>query len=375
MNIGNQHAINKIYRGIQYYDHLPLTSGDLMESSDNSFTKNSLVMNNSLGSGTINTPEFILTPEGAAFTTPLVLLLEGDTIAIHSDSAILKFKDIEDSGVIDGFLCIVGWYQHLYYDSTLRSYGGVNNEIIPNTLLHPELNMQLTTRHQFIWDTVIVDRSYYSSLGDIDLSIANRDESGTPTSGNTIITTYSKINNFRIAKRPDHMDYAESDLYIIPVIGFVIGEDRSTFISLKYLNSLKVNPKLLPTPELKQYRKDIILEEPISSIQDIQVPIGIKQYTIGDTLRVFYEGILLEEGTHYTIDDNSKSITLLQFSVIAGDRISFFLTKIAKDTDSLIHDCDNSNCTDPASLLLYDGGHSDCTEAIICDCDLSEVIV
>ena len=73
-----------------------------------------------------------------------------------------------------------------------------------------------------------------------------------------------------------------------------------------------------------------VVPETIDIPQNITIPIGIEDFNTGYTLEVIYEGLVLTLGTHYTIDYDNKTITLLNFTVLEGEQITFSVTRIVE---------------------------------------------
>ena len=206
MLIGKRYSEDKLYRGIKHYDESPLLSEDLHEISDTLYKKNDYIMSSLYGSGLINSPEVVYTSTGARLSEPAVVLLEGDTILVQTPESIdlLSTVDVETSGYRgpDMYLCIVGWYQHVdYTDGTsLRSYGGVRNTELPNTIIDADLGFENTTRYQFRWDTVIVDKSVFTGTATIkSIKIGARDAKGGLLGDSKYLRTTKISNNLRKA--------------------------------------------------------------------------------------------------------------------------------------------------------------------------------
>lgn len=324
MLIGSRFAMNKMYRGIKFYDSLPLTSGDLHEYADILHMKNKLFMDSIVGSGVLNEPGLTISSTGISLLSPSILLLDGDISLIQSDSNILSINDITSSGVTNGVLCVVGWYQLLTASSTLRSYGGVNNSTLENDILDDKLMMQVSTRYQFRWDTVIIDRNlFYSSEESITFTLKNRESTGELTSGTTQITTSSNLGGVRVALKPSIMDYAVSDLYIVPILEY----EYSNSVISSASPSKSISPNTSVKTSLQEYRNTISIGRDISSPTDIDVNIGISEYTEDSILHVTYENLLLNEGEHYTISSDRTYITLKEFTTLPEEQITFIVIK------------------------------------------------
>lgn len=363
MFIGNKYADNKLYRGLKHYDHLPLTSEDIHESSDINYRKASLVLDNIVGSGTLNEPLCSISSTGISLNTPAVLLIEGDISLIQSTGDIISSSEIESSGYTDGLVCIVGWYQSLTSTSTLREYGGVRNDILENDLLDNPLKIQVSTRYQLRWDVVVVDKNSYDSGESMSITLLNRDANGEVTSGTSMITTKSSLGFIRTADKPTTMDYAVSDLYIAPIIKYHYEEGVISGVeavkSIKPAGGSKLiisaieptgkfedgaiwyNPDtsvfkfyvsglgfLAASSEiaLMQYNNTARIEEQLES-QDIEIDIGIPSYEDGDILQVIYNGVVVDKEA-YSINAEDNKIKLLRFSSDIGDSVTFLVTKL-----------------------------------------------
>lgn len=370
MLIGNRYSDNKLYRGIRHYDHLPLTSGDLHEYADILQMKNALFMNNIIGSGPLNEPNCIISSTGVSLDTPSIVLVDGDISLIHSDnSPLVSMDSIKSAGYTDGVVCIVGWYQSLTASSTLRAYGGVNNSILENDLIDPDLNIQVSTRYQLRWDVILLDSHLYDTGEEISFNLPNRDATGELNAGSTLITVDASSSNVRVAKKPASMDYAVSDLYIIPIMRYKYDGTSITEIytqravrplganqflksveepdtSIKYdEGTIWYNPEsyrfkfyvegvgFVPTASdltFVQYHNSVaVTEEHLSSVD-----IGIKTLTRADILQVVYNGAVLIAEQNYSIDYENNSINLIDFDTVIGDMITFIAIKLV-DTNSI----------------------------------------
>lgn len=371
MLIGNRYSDNKLYRGIKHYDHLPLTSGDLHEYADILQMKNAYFLNNLLGSGTLNEPEVSISSSGISMLSPSVVLIDGDISLVQADGVLVSTSEIASSNISNGLVCIVGWYQSLTANSTLRSYGGVRNSTIENDILDTDLSIQVSTRYQLRWDVVIINKSQYDSNNNITFNLLNRDATGATTTGSTQLTTSSKVGNVYVVTKPTSMTYAVSDLYLVPILQYTY--TGSSITSAKSMKSLKPEGALggllksntEPIVDLEegtiwydtannkfkiyidslgfvpiasdytliQYRNTVTLNT-ASTNANTQVNIGIEQYTGTDILQVVYEGVVLTESIHYTLHSDSKYITLLGFTTKVGDQITFIDTKLV-DTSNI----------------------------------------
>ena len=317
MLIGNQYADNKLYRGIKHYNSLPLTSGDLHEFSDTLYQKYAFLFNNILGSGTLNAPKCTISnTSGISLNEPIVALLDGDIVLIHSSSPIVSTSDIESSGFSSGLVCAVGWYQSLNGTSVLREYGGVNNNIIENDIVDYTLAVQVSTRYQLRWDTVILDNSTYDKYQSLTFSLKNRDEAGNLTSGSTSITTTPYSGEVHKANNPSSMTYASSELYIIPLLEYQY--EGNSIVSAKTHQSIKG----VAGDGEYNLSSEVIINDTVDTPTDIDINVGISNFE-ENKLKVLYNGIPLEKGIHYILNYSNKRVTLLQFTAYSGDVITF----------------------------------------------------
>lgn len=371
MLIGNRYSDNKMYRGLKHSDHLPLTSGDLHEYADILQMKNAYLLNSLLGSGTLNDPVLSISSTGISLQSPSIVLIDGDISLVQTDGDIISISDITSSSISEGVLCIVGWYQSLTATSTLRSYGGVKNSIIENDILDTDLKIQVSTRYQLRWDTVIISKTDYESNNPITINILNRDATGEATTGTTQITANIKSGNVRVATKPTSMTYAVSDLYVVPILSY--SYDGSNITAAKAIKPLKTDGSSVsllksstqPTGELEegniwydsanskfkiyidgvgfvptasditllQYQNTVTLDSEITTPTNIKVDIGIDEYEESDVLQVVYNGVVLTESIHYTLHKTTKSISLIGFTSAIGDQVTFIVTKLVDATD------------------------------------------
>ena len=373
MLIGSQYSDNKVYRGIRYYDHLPLTSSDIHEYADTVYMKTAYIMNNIVGHGVLNTPLLRISTSGIRLQEPAVLLIDGDISLIQSDdnTSIIDISKIRDAGLAAGSLCIVGWYQAITAQSTMRNYGGVENSTLPNDLIDNEFKIQVSTRYQFRWTPVIIGTSELESTS-ITFDIADRDDSGELIGTTTSITSSNKLSNVFVAPKPSSMSYSESDLYIVPLFRYVYDEASDSIITATNYLPLKTSGSSAGfikseeeprgeysegttwynpiTREFKTYIAGTGFVDSAATMgflqyqsiydmtteydsRDIVVPINISQFQEGDILQVSYEGLTLMPGIHYTLNYADKTITLKSFSTSVGDKILFNVTKIVEAND------------------------------------------
>lgn len=371
MLIGNQYSDNKIYRGIRHYDSLPLASEDIHEYTDTVYMKTAYIMNNIIGYGALNAPAVTISNSGIRLTEPTVLLIDGDVSLIQSDDGapLISKSEIAEAGYSIGSICIVGWYQAITANSTLRNYGGVKNSILPNDLLDEEFGVQLSSRYQFRWVPILLDSEDLSN-DTITFALSDRDSTGELLAETHEITATKKFGDSFTAPAP--MDYAVSDLYVVPIAKYLYDVDSDNIQSASA--HVPVSPKgssgfikseTTPlgeypegttwynpiTREFKtyvegvgfvdsastmgflQYQSIYTIPTAIETTQDITLPIDINEFEEGDILQVVYEGLVLIANEHYTINYNNHTITLLGFTVNLGDKITFTVTKIVEAND------------------------------------------
>lgn len=330
MQIGDRYADSKLYRGIEHYNNLPLTSRDLHEAEDTLYNKSRLLTNNLIGSGIINKPNLAISSTGVSLLEPAVLLLDGDIVLIQSDSEILKLSEVERVHTPSGYLCVVGWYQRLDSKSTLRNYGGVDNSSLPfdengyNEIIDPDLKYQVSSRYQFRWDTALVS-SHYIDMQD-SLPISNlyvRDADGASTGENFSTTATLRGDGIYTAPKSDHLEYAVSDVYVIPLLKY--SYSNSVFTEVTPIKPIKISSPY----SIRKYQSKVVVSENSRNSVDTY-KIGI-DYGENDILKVMYEGLTLIEGEHYTVNSARDSITLLGVTIEAGANIIFEVNKLVED--------------------------------------------
>lgn len=372
MLIGSQYSDNKMYRGIKHFDKMPLTSEDIHEYSDTSYMKNAYIMNNLLGYGTLNTPNIIISPEGLSLSEPSVVMIDGDIALVQSDKNVpfISKDEIEELYSTEGIVCILGWYQYISAGSTMRNYGGVNNSILENDLLNEKFNLQISARYQFRWLPVVVDKSNFLS-DEVHIYVRSRDIDGNIIEGQRHgFRTIEKKGNVHVFSSVT-IDYAESDLYLIPIAEYNYDISSDTVTSARSLDKLRAGypfivselepTGILPdgttwynpiTREFKtyveesggfvasaskmaflQYQSVYTIDENIETPQDIVVPVNISELAENDILQVVYEGAVLVLGEHFNINYEDNTITLLDFTTTIDDHIYFTATKIVEAND------------------------------------------
>lgn len=245
MNIGSQYDDKKLYRGIKHADGLPLTSEDLHEYADTQIKKTDYLLSSILGSGMIKEPSYSLTSGNLFLSEPLVLNIEGD-IALVKQSTSPLFSDWNTSGsTTEGIIAIVGWYQLIDSTTTMKEYGGVNNDTLTNDLVRSPLDMQVSTRYQFRWDVVGyegVDKDL-SNLP-TNFTFKNRDKDGTMTSGTNYVvsSTATKIDSLYKGTAAQTISYAiNNQVYIIPILHYTYDTLQSVVTSIRSIGVRKTS--------------------------------------------------------------------------------------------------------------------------------------
>jgi len=374
MLIGNQYSDNKLYRGIKHYDHLPIMSEDIHEYADTVFMKNAYIMNNLLGSGLMNTPGLVLSSKGIKLQEPAVILIDGDISLIQADdsSVFISTEAIRGKGYSDGTVCIVGWYQSILASSTMKNYGGLYNSDLQNDLLDNKFKTQLTSRYQFRWIPVLVSKDSLGNL--LEVPLPSLTESGDIDQENhysVVANVYS--NEVLKARTPTNFPAEGDTLYVIPIL------DYHYNASTRLVESVHVHPAIAARGEDRQefiksdtepvgeYVDGTVWYSPITrefktyitgeGFVDSAATMGFLQYQSvshvgsnppaaggrypvnlsieeGDILQVNYEGLVLVEGEHYTVDYQNDSIDLApDFIVSTGDMITFKVTRIVEAND------------------------------------------
>lgn len=238
MQIGTNFSEKRVYRGIKHYDSLPLLSKDIHEYSDTVAAKNSYIMKNVLGNGTLNEPKLVISGSGIALTEPSVVSIDGDIALIQADSQLVSMNDIVSAGHTKGAVCIVGWYQHLNATDVVRGYGGVLNTSITNDLLDNPLNIQASTRYQFRWDVVLLAHDVVASTNkSVTFSHKVRDKDGTYLELVKNITTSSMNGDVRTLASSEHIPYATGPIYLVPILSY--DYDGSNIVDAKAWKSRK----------------------------------------------------------------------------------------------------------------------------------------
>lgn len=95
--------------------------------------------------------------------------------------------------------------------------------------------------------------------------------------------------------------------------------------------------------------------------EDITISIPIEEFSDGDLLSVYYEGVVLSKGTHYILNTANKTITLLNFSTNIGDTLQFNDIRII-----------NGNIDNSSLSLLNNHLNLKATENVQGHCKLSD---
>lgn len=376
MNIGNQYKDSKLYRGIKYSNGLPLLMEDLTEFSDTIASKSSFLLSSILGSGLINEIDIYYNPTGIGISNPAVLNIEGDICLIKNSQNryLTTMADIRKANQKSGLICVVGWYQHITSQTTMKEYGGVNNLELENDLIYKPLGIQVTTRYQFRWDTCIIPAD---TLGvSTNITIPARDRNGVPRNSQITITDLSSLDSIYTAVAPKSMDYAvDSKIYIIPLMKYTINEDSQSLQSIESVDTRKTegsqestfiktteepvgifsegttwyNPEtnefriyvqgigFVPTSSkvgILRYQYVNIASSNIEKSQDISYKLDFSNIYQDDIIDVSYEGLALKEGADYSLDRESKQLKLLNFTRVSGERLIVNLTRLVKTTNA-----------------------------------------
>ena len=368
LNIGHNYAENKVYRGIRTSNGLPYLAEDFHEVFDTIANKNSYVFGSILGSGILKDIEISISSAGIKLINPAILNIEGD-ICLVKNSDSLYFSSKEELTSTKSTIYVVGWYQHITASTTMRDYGGVRNESLPNDLIYEPLGIQVSSRYQFRWDTVILPNDLVELPS--TLEIPARDANGELTGGNYTLRNISRKDSLYIADPPVNMDYAIDKVYIIPLIECNLSSNGS-ILSAKSVSVLKTNSSgsvsvddSEPTDDLHtgdmwydksaeelkiyieglgflssapkfgflQYQCVDISQVDILEPRDITVQLDLPALLDTDILRVTYEGLELLEGTDYTINRQSLTLTLLNFTRMVGERLTVSMMRLVKSSE------------------------------------------
>lgn len=369
MLIGSQYSDNKLYRGIKFYDSMPLVSEDLHEYEDMSSMKNAYIMNNIIGYGVLNTPKIQLSSTSIRLLEPAVVLIDGDVSLVQTDEnlPLITRDTLVEYGITSGVICIVGWYQAIDASSTLRNYGGVDNSSLPNDIVNKKFGVQISSRYQFRWEVTLVRDIPTLQY----LTKPRRDAAGNILADETLLEVIDTVGDVCIAEKPEDMPYAISDIFIVPLLKYSLSEDNQISSVSNYL---PVTPKgtsgfidsiEMPTGEYTsgtvwynhltgefrtyvagrgfventskmgylQYQSVYTVPVNVSTPQDIVIPISIEELGEGDIIRVIYEGLTLIPGEQYTIDFENHSATLKDFTLLKDEKITFTAVKIVEAND------------------------------------------
>jgi len=218
--IGNRHSINKLYAAIVNSDGLPLPASDIIETADTIRTKNALLYNQLLGSGVLNQPTLSISGTGVSVASPIYLHVDGEMVIIQPSTGLnlVNKATLDAVGTADVVVWALIWYQHLTTTSTLREYGGVNNTILTNDILHPTLGMQASSRYQLRWDIVATSKANYESANSISVTVPIRDATGLATGSTVAVSTISKSGTMRRTNIPSFMSgFTADNPYLIPL--------------------------------------------------------------------------------------------------------------------------------------------------------------
>lgn len=119
-----------------------------------------------------------------------------------------------------------------------------------------------------------------------------------------------------------------------------------------------------------QLQNSHIFTSNVSTPSNIDVDIPIDTYLSTDILKVTYEGIELYEDLNYTLDSTNKKITLLDFTVNSGDRITFTATRLVSSSElSSTIELLNSHMTTNSTSTIF--GHCRVTDEVSSNYDAS----
>lgn len=376
MIIGNTYSDKKIYRGIQHEHKKPLLSKDLHEEFDTISMKDMYFMKGVLGSvsGTLTNPGLSISSKNVNLQEPIVVSVEGDIVLAHTSLGTPLFTTDDISKVPIGYVCIVGWYQLMTSDSTLREYGGLDNQILENDLKDNELNQQVSTRYQFVWQKAIINKTDFDSSNTINISVPARYLSGEryKSGGRDVfrsISTYKEGNIRKSDVLPQLADVGLVDtrkagVYVIPIISYEYDGTSQSFTTLKTIRSLKprgseiiksgtkpldseegtlwYNPDnsnlylnvegvgfISTTPKyvVRKYTYEHTITE--GNTHAPYIGLSTKEYDdTSDKLDVYYEGLLLVEGRQYRDDVRDAGNIHLLFPVKEGEIVTMVVTKI-----------------------------------------------
>lgn len=319
MNIGSNYSDARMYKGIRHYDKVPLFGEDLNEATDIQSNKITRVVKTLLDSGVLNNVNPVILSSGITFQEPLALNIDGDICIIKNSDTIPM---IGHTSLELGIGYIVGWYQHIISSTTMREYGGVNNEELENTLTKNEFSIQSTSRYQFRWDVYVSNTELHTGS---KITIPARDSDGNTLNDITYdLTINNQSGNLLVADKPGDMDYAIDNIYILPIVRFIGSSGTITSAELLSKVAVSFNYKLEDI-----YFEDIATSD-ISTPSDITMDMNILGLSDTDIIRITYEGIELSQDTDYIIDYANNRITLLGFTRRIGEKLKVNITRLVE---------------------------------------------
>lgn len=362
MNISENFDKRRLYRGLIHEDGLPLTANDIHESFDLIVGKSDHALESIYGSGLLSPVRATYDATGISLSSDVVLNIRGDIAVVRNSEGIplvpISALGSEES---EGTVFVVGWYQTLTSADTMREYGGVQNEIIGNNLIDPDLTIQVSKRVQFRWDIVA-----HSGIWDTSsLLLPMRDATGA-ISGDPIEIQISEVSgSMYLAEVPESMDYASGNLYIIPIMTYRYNPLTSTILqvlsapdrvtqrdfieSITEPTGVKRDGTFWYNPSTRQFKIYTSSEGFVkattdlgflqyqsrytSSSNSLVIPIGIESLTEQDILRVLHSGLELVVDIDYTIDYSTNTISLIDTNVTIGDTFVFVMTRIVDATN------------------------------------------
>lgn len=404
MNIGNTYTDERIYRGIKHSNNLPLVAEDLHEFSDTMHAKNKHLLDNIVGSGILNRIVPQLTDTGLKLQEPAVLNVSGDICLIQTSNGI-DLASLEDlKKYASGTLVIIGWYQNITANDTMKEYGGVINSVIENNLLYEPLNIQVSSRYQFRWCPVVIEGS--AVLGST-VTFQSRDAAGELLDSSHEITLGEESGYMYIAEKPEDMEYSVESLYCIPLVEYTYDSTNDVFTSLTSCPIRQTSTILLESDTEPQgvYPKGTIWYNPVNREFHTYIEgtgfvshtkqVGILQYRYvhrentddyaetprnltylidedsvpelleSDIVHVTYEGLELLQGTDYSLDISNRRITLLNFVRLRNEKLVVTVTRIVEAnnvssiTETLVaHMNKTANAVDAGHLKLSDSINS-----------------
>lgn len=304
---------SKIYNRLRFYDNLPLSADDLLETEDLSIYKNTILGDNLLGNGIINNPEISLDPsKGVKLSEPAAIYLDGDIFLVQSDTYLLTAADMKALRSANGTICILAWQQQITSESVLRNYGGLDNKIITNDVLDNKWGIQVTTRYQWVWYPLAVSTASLKE-DSIELNLIGRDANGDKTSNTFTVTSKSRYHGAFLLPAPKDLTHILSDMYLIPIATYQYDSSKG---SSEQLSNVDIIRRTTSDTQTMYYSVDTKYTEET----DITIPITLKD-RIDNIVLVTYNGVALSEGQHYKFNKSERSITLLGFTTRVGDEV------------------------------------------------------